>query len=164
MNYYIHITHIYIYNICNMFEKQLFRCILMQPSSQELFHTLPWSHGTHGILVSATLRIIPASWCGAFVVRSMEKVDIIYNPHFILHFHTCILCFCIMKCQMDSNGVYFCGSMFRFLVQVLKFSAWCKTPKTIPKSIILVMLSKKSSTDTFGRCVILRPSHLCSYV
>lgn len=31
-----------------------------EESDKELFHTLPWSHGTHGILVSATLRIIPA--------------------------------------------------------------------------------------------------------
>jgi len=31
-----------------------------EESDKELFHTLPWSHGTHGILVSATLSIIPA--------------------------------------------------------------------------------------------------------
>ncbi|CAJ1333627.1 unnamed protein product [Effrenium voratum] len=33
---------------------------ITEASDKELFHTLPWSHGTHGILVAATLRIIPA--------------------------------------------------------------------------------------------------------
>ena len=155
------------YNVYIICSKTTISMHFSTQTSQELFHTLPWSHGTHGILVSATLRIIPASWCGDFVVRSMEKVDIMYNSYFILHFHTCILCFYRMKWQMDSNGLYFSGSMFRFPVRVLEFAAWCKTTKTIPKRIILVMLSKKSATDTFGRCVIiviLRPSHLCSCV
>mmetsp|Transcript_55331 Transcript_55331/g.103802 ORF Transcript_55331/g.103802 Transcript_55331/m.103802 type:complete len:503 (+) Transcript_55331:131-1639(+) len=31
-----------------------------EASDKELFFTLPWSHGTHGILVGATLQIIPA--------------------------------------------------------------------------------------------------------
>jgi len=49
--------------ICNAYE--LVSCTgevlhVTPESDKELFYTLPWSHGTHGILVAATLRIIPA--------------------------------------------------------------------------------------------------------